>query len=208
MRHSLNRDDNHVFQISFRNGWTASVIFDGKASACAAWPTCRGATGGWIDHVHEAADNDEVAEFLVSVRRRSTFTPHYYKEPTPHIPSPSDESISGGDIRRELDKLNRKIDIMALNLDRITAAVAAQSTVDASITTLLTNVVAALKDVSAKLADALAQNDPAAQAAVQAQLDGLAAQIESQNSTLVDAVNANTPAQPAPVETPAEAPVQ
>jgi ABC-type Zn2+ transport system substrate-binding protein/surface adhesin len=84
---------------------------------------------------------------------------------------------------------------MALNFDRIAAAVAAQSTVDASITTLLTNVVAALKDVSAKLADALAQNDPAAQAAVQAQLDGLATQIESQNSTLVEAVNANTQAQ-------------
>jgi hypothetical protein len=192
MRHSTNRDNSQVTRLNFRNGWTASIVSNGETSECAVWPTSRHPGDDWVDHVHSDATDDEVAEFMASVRRRTTFTAHYHSDEAHHTPHQSDETTNCGDIRRELEKLNRKIDIMSLNLDRITAAVAAQSTVDASITTLLANVVAALKDVSAKLADALAQNDPDAQAAVQAQLDGLAAQIESQNSTLVEAVNANT----------------
>jgi len=62
----------------------------------------------------------------------------------------------------------------------IQAAVAAESTVDDSIVTLLNNIVAELKA-------AQASNDPAA-------LDAVVASIQSNTKKLSDAVTANTPA--------------
>jgi hypothetical protein len=216
MRHSTNRDNSQVTRLNFRNGWTASIVSKGAASECAVWPTSRHPGDDWVDHVHSDATDDEVAEFLVSVRRRTTFTAHYHSDATPQIPSQSDETISRGDIRRQLEQLNRKIDHMTLNLDRLSADVTALTIAEKNILSLLTTVLtqqqttlAELAQARADLAAAIAANDPEAQKAAQDQIDAIASQLEAGTQSLVDMVAEHTPpTEPVPVEAPAEAPVQ
>ena len=97
-----------------------------------------------------------------------------------------------------LQQLNRKFDKMAIDFTRLIADVETTKTVDAAILALVQSLVGQIKDLSAQLAAAIAANDPAAQQAVQDQLDALASTLEVQNQTVSDAVVANTPAQPAP----------
>lgn len=77
--------------------------------------------------------------------------------------------------------LNKENLIMATIQD-ISAAVAAESTVDDSIITLLNQIVQQLKD-------AQASNDPAA-------MDAVVASIQANTKKLSDAVTANTPTAP------------
>jgi Skp family chaperone for outer membrane proteins len=103
-----------------------------------------------------------------------------------------------------LTQLDKKVNHMTINLDRLTADVAAIKTVDASILALFAAFVVQIKDLRDQLAAAIAASDPAAQQAVQDKLDALATDLETESAALSGAVTANTPA--APVEpTPAPA---
>jgi peptidoglycan hydrolase CwlO-like protein len=85
-------------------------------------------------------------------------------------------------IRESLHSLHRKLDTMSTALSDLQAAVAAQTTVDASVVTLL-------QGLSAQLTAALAAgDDTAVEAAAQA--------IAANTATLAAAVTANTPAAP------------
>jgi len=97
------------------------------------------------------------------------------------------------EILRLLITINRKLDKMALNFDKLISDVAEEGTVIASAVTLLGTLSAALKQALADLAAALAANDPAAQAAAQAQLDAIVASVETNKETLAHAVLDNTP---------------
>lgn len=79
-----------------------------------------------------------------------------------------------------LHELNIKVNILMATIQDVSAAVAAESTVDDSIVTLLNSIVQQLKD-------AQASNDPAA-------LDAVVASIQANTKKLSDAVTANTPA--------------
>jgi hypothetical protein len=81
-----------------------------------------------------------------------------------------------------LHEINIKVNILMATIQDIQAAVAAESTVDDSIVTLLNNIVAELKA-------AQASNDPLA-------LDAVVASIQANTKKLSDAVTANTPATP------------
>lgn len=94
-------------------------------------------------------------------------------------------------IERMVRIILRMEDFMAGSLDRLRAAVAAETTVSAAAMVLL-------NDISAKLKEALASGDQAA-------LDQLAADLEQSRTQLAAAIEANTPAaggQPAPVPPP------
>lgn len=78
-----------------------------------------------------------------------------------------------------LHELNIKVNILMATIQDVQAAVAAESTVDDSIVTLLNGIVQQLKD-------AQASNDPAA-------LDAVVASIQANTKKLSDAVTANTP---------------
>ena len=83
-----------------------------------------------------------------------------------------------------------------IDVSKLVTDVAAQQTVDASIIALLNTVVASNKDISAQLAAAIAANDPAALAAVQASIDKASADLEAGQASVTAAVTANTPAAP------------
>lgn len=90
------------------------------------------------------------------------------------------------DILYLLHEINIKVNILMATINDISAAVAAESTVDDSIITLLNGIVQQLKD-------AQASNNPAA-------LDAVVASIQANTKKLSDAVTANTPTPtPAPV---------
>jgi hypothetical protein len=212
MRHSTNRDGDEVTTLAFKNGWTASIIFDSHTSACAVWPSCRGAKGGWIDHIHLNATDDEVAEFLVSVRRRSVFTPHYHSEPAPQIPSPNDEGISGADIRREFENIRKLIMNHQEALDALNTKIDTLGVATGSAVSELRELVAGIRDLTARLASipSVPADDTDQLIAMGDRVDGI---INTLTSGVAEAVaqTAPAPAEPAPVvpvETPAEAPVQ
>jgi len=79
-----------------------------------------------------------------------------------------------------LHELNIKVNILMATIQDVQASVAAESTVDDSIITLLNGIVQQLKD-------AQASNDPAA-------LDAVVAGIQANTKKISDAVTANTPA--------------
>lgn len=79
-----------------------------------------------------------------------------------------------------LHELNIKVNILMATIQDVQAAVAAESSVDDSVVTLLQSIVQQLKD-------AQASNDPAA-------LDAVVASIQANTKKLSDAVVANTPA--------------
>ncbi len=89
-------------------------------------------------------------------------------------------------IEYKLDELLQIGDIELADLARITADVAAETTVVDSVKTLLDQLTAAI--------GAIHTEDPATQVA----LDALATQIETNSAALTAAVAANTPAAPAP----------
>ena len=83
-----------------------------------------------------------------------------------------------------------------LNIEKLTADVAAQTSVVVSAVALLTGLTAAVGDLKAQLAAAIAARDPAAIAAVQKALDDLDATLSTNTVNLATAVNANTSAPP------------
>ncbi len=83
---------------------------------------------------------------------------------------------------------------MATDLTNITAAVAKAQTVGDSVLLLVSGLSSKIADLSAQPAAAIAAGDPAAQAAVQAELDALAASLSTQQDAVAAAVTANTPA--------------
>jgi hypothetical protein len=99
-----------------------------------------------------------------------------------------------GEIVHILVNINRKLDLMALDFTKLIADVTTQTTVVQSVVTLLVTLSADLKKALADLAEAVAANDPRAQAAAQAQIDSLATQLETNTQILADAVPVNTPA--------------
>ena len=118
-----------------------------------------------------------------------------------------------------LQQLNKKVDHMTLNLDRLSADVAALNAAELNVLALLGTILnqqqatlAELTQARADLAAALAASDPAAQAAAQAQIDAIAAQLETGTQSLVDVVAKNAPpvqpTEPVNVEAPANTPPQ
>jgi len=91
-----------------------------------------------------------------------------------------------------LECLIRKVDGMALDITKLTADVTAQSTVISSAVVLITGLNASISDLKTQLAAAIAANDPAALAAVQAALDDLDAKIASNTAALAAAVPASS----------------
>lgn len=84
-------------------------------------------------------------------------------------------------ILEKLDRIERKVEHMSAEMDRLTASVEKQKTVDASIIALLNGIAKQLRDLIA------AGSDPAA-------LTALADSIDQNNQAVADAVTANTPA--------------
>ena len=84
-----------------------------------------------------------------------------------------------------------------LNIEKLTADVAAQTSVVVSAVALLTGLTAAVGDLKVQLAAAIASNDPAALKATQDALDALDATLSQNTVTLATAVDANTD-KPAP----------
>jgi hypothetical protein len=98
-----------------------------------------------------------------------------------------------------INMLNKKLEILIMNLDALHAAVEAEVSVTAS-------AVALIEGFQAQL-DALKAAQEAAGMADQSAVDAMVAQLEASKASLAAAVSANTPAAPvveAPVE---EAPV-
>lgn len=90
-------------------------------------------------------------------------------------------------INAKLDQISNKEATMAIDLTKITAEVANNTAVDASIEQLVQN-------LAAQIAAIPVSTDPATQAA----LDQLAATLGSNDSAIAAAVVANTPAAPKP----------
>lgn len=117
------------------------------------------------------------------------------------------------EVLRRLDAIARKLDLvlrterrmeneMALDFTKMNAAIADQTTVDNSVLQYSIDMSAKVSDLSAQLAAAIAANDPAAQAAVQTQLDSLAQGILDNNAKATAAIKApGTPGTPPPVAT-------
>jgi hypothetical protein len=85
-------------------------------------------------------------------------------------------------IERELQLINRKLDILMATIQDLTTAVAAESSVDDSIISLLNGIVAQLQA-------AIATGDPA-------QLDTVVQGIQANTAKIQAAVVANTPVTP------------
>jgi hypothetical protein len=116
--------------------------------------------------------------------------------------------FSWDDVNRKLDQLladvqvlNRRMRYMAIDLSKITASVARENTVGDSVLTLVQGLVDQMTALSKQLADAIANSDPGAIAAVQAALDDLAAKADAESDKMAAAVSANTPAVPPPADT-------
>lgn len=89
---------------------------------------------------------------------------------------------SYSEIHSLLQEINYKVNFIMATIQDVNAAVAAESSVDDSIVTLLNGIVQQLKD-------AKASGDPAA-------LDAIVAGIQANTKKLSDAVTANTPVTP------------
>lgn len=91
-------------------------------------------------------------------------------------------------------RLSRKVHHMAIDTKGILKAVADERTELKSWETLATQLTAAITKLAADLAAAIAANDPAAIAQVQADLDKAAADLSADNAEAAAAIAANTPA--------------
>lgn len=124
-----------------------------------------------------------------------------------HVHHHSDESTAEH-FRRIESMLGNIIDKQEMNMidtSKILAAVAAEKTKVDSLIALANGQTATMKDLSAQLAAAIASNDPAALAQVQADLDQAAADLSAETEAVSTAVDANT-APVAPVAPAGDAP--
>lgn len=93
----------------------------------------------------------------------------------------------------KLNLLNSKMEALMIDVTKITAAATRANAGIESVLAVLAEQSRQLKDLSAQLAAAIAANDPAAQKAVQDQLDALAAGLDTES----DKIAAATAAPPA-----------
>jgi hypothetical protein len=99
-------------------------------------------------------------------------------------------------IIRGIGTLNRNMEKIMIDTSKILAAVADEKTKVDSLIALSAGQSATMKDLAAKLAAAIAANDPAATAQVQADLDKAATDLSTETAAVSAAIDANTP--PAP----------
>ena len=97
-------------------------------------------------------------------------------------------------IIRGLGAITRQVERLMIDTSKVLAAVEAEKTQVASLIALANGQTAAMKDLAAKLADAIAANDPAAMAQVQADLDKAADELGTETAAVSAAIAANTPA--------------
>lgn len=93
-----------------------------------------------------------------------------------------------------LTVINNKVERLMIDVSKIQAAVDRSKAGVDSVLALLASLVSQVKDLSKQLADAIAAADPAAQKAVQDQLDKLATDLNTES----DAIAAATAAPPTP----------
>jgi hypothetical protein len=197
MKFITNYENHKVVRLEFKNGWTVSLVSRDGFSELATWPTCKSSGTEWTEHTLNRATDDEVAMFLYSVSKRKTYNPHHQAEITPHhIPHPSDDTISGDEIRRELTEIRSLIMSQTEALNTLTAQVEA-------IGTAVTSAVAELHDLATKVAE-LTSNGVVDDSN---QLGAISDQLRTLAATLTQGVAdaAGTPA-PAPVEPTPETP--
>ena len=104
---------------------------------------------------------------------------------------------------QKIDQILQLVRQMAINVAALQAAVAAETTVDQSVLTLIQGLVASQQSLSAQLAAAIAANDPAALAAVQSAIDASVATMQTNAASLSAAVAANTAPTPTTTAPPA-----
>lgn len=85
-----------------------------------------------------------------------------------------------------------------LNIEKLTADVEAQTTVVATVVQFIVTLNAEVGDLSAQLAAAIASNDPAELAKVQAAVDDLDTKLAANTVTLATAAQKNIPAPATP----------
>jgi hypothetical protein len=117
---------------------------------------------------------------------------HYHPEPDPEV-------------QRRLDVLIHKDDLLLnsmgklmLDSSRLLASATAATTKIDSLIALATSQTATMKDLSDQLAAAIAANDPAAIAQVQADMNTAADTFDLEGNKAQAAVDANTPPAPTP----------
>lgn len=99
-------------------------------------------------------------------------------------------------IAKAMNSINQRMETIMINTKDALAAVQQQTTDNASLRTLLSQVSTKLSTVSQQLADAIAANDPAAMAAAQADLDQITQLANTDDAATKAAIQANTPADP------------
>jgi len=101
-----------------------------------------------------------------------------------------------------LGKISHKQDLLMIDTSKIIAAVAAERGKVDSLIALANSQSASMKDLAAQLAAAIAANDPAAIAQVQADLDKAATDLDSESAAVQAALDANGNPAPAPAAPP------
>lgn len=91
-----------------------------------------------------------------------------------------------------LGEANANLESIMIDTSKILAAVADEKTKVDSLIALANGQTATMKDLSAQLAAAIAANDPAALAQVQADLDKAAADLGTETAAVSAAITANT----------------
>ena len=97
-------------------------------------------------------------------------------------------------IIRGIGTIIRNMEKLMIDTSKVLAAVAAEKTKVDSLIALANGQTAAMKDMASKLAAAIAANDPAAMAQVQADLDKAADDLSTETAAVSAAIDANTPA--------------
>ena len=116
-----------------------------------------------------------------------------------HHFSPDSEVLARLDlILDKLEPITENTENIMIDTSRIIAAVAAEKTKVDSLITLANGQSATMKDLSAQLAAAIAANDPAALAQVQADLDKASSDLDTETAAVTAAIDANTPPGPTP----------
>ena len=83
----------HAARFRFRNGFTVAVSLNGHISECSVRKTGE---NGSVEHVKNFHTDDEVVEFLESVRLRVGITENYVNQ------TPSDVSVSDAVVQVEV----------------------------------------------------------------------------------------------------------
>lgn len=113
--------------------------------------------------------------------------------------------IEPGSVLAKLDELfnkqdiaNAKLENIMIDTTKIRASVAQEVTENASLRTLLRGAIDTMADLSKQLAAAIAANDPAALAQVQADLDTAASELDADDEDTAAAIAAATTTTPMP----------